>query len=490
MAYDDLVARFTLAGSLTSCIATLLVLLSYFTFQDQQYSFRHALILNLAAAEFINTLNNSISGFIYVSTKKLNAGPACTANGFVGQLTVQAVDFTIFAIVLVTLLTITRKTYLPDVSIWAKTLICASTWIVPIITSVVAVSLNAITPVSGNWCWITPKRADLRYSLTHGWRIGIIFLTVVLYAYIWWFVHCHFKALFGSRGDARLGYNPFTGAVHTESALLTKERLEESQGTTLIGEADTRPLSDIGDTPKALRDSRDDDMSMSEFSLPIQGAEDVVGAWEQDFVSNLTPPAPTVGHGEGLRNYSRLLAAAEGDKPANCPRVRHSVDVRVSIAKGSYSWLPPGIPPGDPPGSSSLITPHTETKISSTHCSRTAPPQHQGHASVSAHDAGHPSRAQKVEKEIRRMLLLASNAYPTLYVLLWIPGIVNRLMEATGQTPSNPRAVAALQSTSQFVGFANALTFGLNATMRRRLGSAAARAKRKFNAGTEAWRNV
>ena len=49
MAYDDLVARFTLAGSMTSCIATSLVLLSYFIFRDQQYSFRHALILNLAA---------------------------------------------------------------------------------------------------------------------------------------------------------------------------------------------------------------------------------------------------------------------------------------------------------------------------------------------------------------------------------------------------------------------------------------------------------
>lgn len=50
MAYDDLVARFTLAGSMTSCIATSLVLLSYFIFRDQQYSFRHALVLNLAAA--------------------------------------------------------------------------------------------------------------------------------------------------------------------------------------------------------------------------------------------------------------------------------------------------------------------------------------------------------------------------------------------------------------------------------------------------------
>lgn len=353
-------------------------------------------------AEFINTLNNSISGLIYVRTRKLSPGPACTANGFIGQITVQAVDFTILAIVLVTLLTITRKTYLPDVSIRAKALICASTWIVPIITSIVAVSLNVMTPVSGNWCWITAKRPDLRYSLTHGWRIGIIFLTVLLYAYIWWFVHRHFKALFGSRRGARYGYNPVTGVVHTGSAKLTKERLEESQGTTLIGEVETRRMSDIRDATKDSRDSRDD-VTMSDFSLPIQGGNEVSSA-EREFVTTVTPPAPTVGHAEGQCNYSRHFPAEEGDKPEICPRVRHSVDVQVSFAKRSYSWLPPGIPPS----SSNPITPHTETKISSTRCSRAPASQPMRHVSVSQHDPGRPTRAHKVEKEIRRMLLLVS----------------------------------------------------------------------------------
>lgn len=485
MAYDDLVARFTLAGSMTSCIATSFVLLSYLIFREQQHSFRHALILNLAlagmvalntvgvslssasccllratyplsgsniiyrrctvkltfypSAEFINTLNNSISGFIYVRTRKLSPGAACTANGFIGQITVQAVDFTILAIVLVTLLTITRKTYLPDVSIWAKALICASTWIVPVITSVVAVSLNVMTPVSGNWCWITAKRPDLRYSLTHGWRIGIIFLTVLLYAYIWWFVHRHFKALFGSRRGARYGYNPVTGVVHTGSAKLTKERLEESQGTTLIGDIESRRLSDTRDLPKDSRDSRDD-ITMSEFSLPIQGVE-AVASTERDFVSTVTPPAPTAGHAEGQRNYSRHFSAAEDDKPEICPRVRHSVDVRVSFAKRSYSWLPPGIPPG----SSNAITPHTETKISSTRCSRAPPSQPTRHASVSQHDQGYSSRAHKVEKEIRRMLLLVSvyrcpGALARLWrVLLQSSGLVSVHTRLTsGRTHTRP----------------------------------------------------
>lgn len=61
MAYDDLVAKFTLAGSMTSCIATSFVLLSYLIFRDQQHSFRHALILNLALAGTLHPNANDVS---------------------------------------------------------------------------------------------------------------------------------------------------------------------------------------------------------------------------------------------------------------------------------------------------------------------------------------------------------------------------------------------------------------------------------------------
>lgn len=50
MAYDDVVARFTLAGSLISCIATCCVLVSYMVYRDELRSFRQALVLNLALA--------------------------------------------------------------------------------------------------------------------------------------------------------------------------------------------------------------------------------------------------------------------------------------------------------------------------------------------------------------------------------------------------------------------------------------------------------
>jgi len=47
---------------------------------------------------------------------------------------VQAADFSILAIAIITLLTITRTTYMPDASLVKKILICASVWFVPTTT--------------------------------------------------------------------------------------------------------------------------------------------------------------------------------------------------------------------------------------------------------------------------------------------------------------------------------------------------------------------
>jgi len=50
MAYDAPVLIPTLIGSLLSCVATTGVLISYIIYAEQQKSFRHALVLNLALA--------------------------------------------------------------------------------------------------------------------------------------------------------------------------------------------------------------------------------------------------------------------------------------------------------------------------------------------------------------------------------------------------------------------------------------------------------
>ncbi len=58
---------------------------------------------------------------------------------------------------------------------------------------------------------------------------------------------------------------------------------------------------------------------------------------------------------------------------------------------------------------------------------------------------------------VQRALLL--NAYPLAYIILWIPALGNRLIEATG---SSSVPMQFLQVTAQLIGLANALTYGWN----------------------------
>jgi hypothetical protein len=62
-----------------------------------------------------------------------------------------------------------------------------------------------------------------------------------------------------------------------------------------------------------------------------------------------------------------------------------------------------------------------------------------------------------LEREIKRMLLL--NAYPVLYIILWLPGIFNRLVEAAGHSSY---LLTILQCSTQYIGLANAITYGFN----------------------------
>jgi hypothetical protein len=75
-------------------------------------------------------------------------------------------------------------------------------------------------------------------------------------------------------------------------------------------------------------------------------------------------------------------------------------------------------------------------------------------------------RTRDVEREIRKMLLL--NAYPVLYIILWAPGLLNRLVEATG---NKSRVLSIMQASTQFIGLANAITYGINGDLRRSIQS-------------------
>jgi hypothetical protein len=69
-----------------------------------------------------------------------------------------------------------------------------------------------------------------------------------------------------------------------------------------------------------------------------------------------------------------------------------------------------------------------------------------------------PSLANNAKYQaMRKMLLL--NSYPFAYIILWTPGIANRLIEASGHTSN---VMQILQASTQLVGLTNALMYGWN----------------------------
>ncbi|KFY31983.1 hypothetical protein V493_00618 [Pseudogymnoascus sp. VKM F-4281 (FW-2241)] len=79
------------------------------------------------------------------------------------------------------------------------------------------------------------------------------------------------------------------------------------------------------------------------------------------------------------------------------------------------------------------------------------------HSAQKSSGAIRPETRMLAPPNLKKMLLL--NGYPIAYIILWIPGIANRLVESLG---TSPRWLEALQSSTQFIGLANALTYGLS----------------------------
>ena len=71
-------------------------------------------------------------------------------------------------------------------------------------------------------------------------------------------------------------------------------------------------------------------------------------------------------------------------------------------------------------------------------------------AGVSPYPTQRP-KASRSDREIWKMMFL--NMYPVTYLILWIPGIANRIAEAMGY---DIRALVIMQSSTQFIGLVNA----------------------------------
>lgn len=91
-------------------------------------------------ADFINSLNLTISGIVIMSKGYTTSGashePSCVANAWITQFSVQMVDFNILVISITVLMTVTSSRPVAETaSLRTSMLLCAATWIPSLITS-------------------------------------------------------------------------------------------------------------------------------------------------------------------------------------------------------------------------------------------------------------------------------------------------------------------------------------------------------------------
>ena len=357
--------------------------------------------------EFINALNNSVSGIIYLNTWELKEGTPCVVNGFIGQLSVSAADFSVLAISVTTLLTVTRYLYIPTTSKTRKVLICGAIWIMPVITSLIPTIAGEMKPVGGNWCWISATRPDLRYGMTHGWRLFVIFMTIVIYIYIWIYLRRHLGL--GNKTTRRT----LSFSTHNTNTVFSK-----------------------GSKEMGFKMMKENDTELDTFEPNIAPNSPTMFDQRKSFWNNLHQDKI-----EEIRDDIRGESEASNSR-YNGRSIRHR------------------------PTSSKRRSDLVYAEVTNTEPLQETPISQQQNTNVLQTNASEfPQRrnTRDVEVEIKRMMLL--NGYPFMYVLLWTPGLVNRLLEALG-TPVSETTIAALNTSTQFVGFANAATYGFNHYLR------------------------
>lgn len=266
---------------------------------------------------------------------------ACDLNGWVGQVSVQAADFSVLAIALTTLLTVHFNQWVLRSTRYEQYLVCASIWIVPLITATIALATGNMSPVTGNWCWISQNPSWLRYALGHAWRF-VIFAVII--------------------------------AAYTSIYLAVRQRL-------------SRRNSDTSLNPRYS------------FSMYTDSATDVNVSMVHDELIRGKVTMPTMVREAVTRNTSErnketgLEAAQDAKQDA---QRRLGVKPRIRIMASS-----------------------------------------------------------ELDRDTKHWLFLS--LFPLMYIIVWLPGIVNRLVEASGNKSD---ALTALQASTQLTGLVNALVYG------------------------------
>ncbi|KAJ4986038.1 glucose receptor git3 protein [Stagonosporopsis vannaccii] len=388
-AWDPASSIPTLIGSLLSLVATFSVILLWtFAGGKKRRDFRYALVLNLTVAEFLNSLNNSVSGIaVIIRRRPLLPGTACEVNGWAGQFSVQAVDFSILAITLVTLLTVQLRSFIIYASPITKAFICLSIWIIPLCTSIFAWTKNYYGPVSGNWCWIEKQYKRQRYTLNHGWRFAIFIISLCTYIYVF---------IYMSRRLRPQGLSELTSSIPDD---LDYEKLDNKP-------RDTAVLAGCGATPRISLD---------------QIAE-----------APAAEPAPKT-HRRAVSSFS----FARKLQIDTAPRSVHNDPATASPCMNDIA---------SPEENHHLVDLEKGLTPTSKEPPVTVAPFRRAVTRV--------ENKTKVDRDIWRMLLL--NMYPVTYLVLWIPGIANRIAEGMGH---EVRVLVILQCSTQFIGLANAAVY-------------------------------
>ena len=261
-------------------------------------------------------------------------------------------------------------------------------------TGIYAWTKSYYGPVSGNWCWIEKQYLRQRYTLNHGWRFAIFIISLCTYIYV--FVYM----------SRRLRPQNLSNLSSSMPDDLDYEKIHSKP-------RDDAVLAGCGVTPR---------LSLDKTAIRPTTTQNIEeqrrAASSSDFPGQLqiasTELAP---HDESTTTMPHMA----GVQPTSQEEISIHVDLEKGIDNASLRSIP-------------------VKSLGTTLRTRRA-------ASRSDHKT-------KVDREIWRMLLL--NMYPVTYLILWLPGIANRIAEGMGY---EVRALVILQSSTQFIGFANASVY-------------------------------
>lgn len=128
-----------------------------------------------------------------------------------------AADFSILAIAVVTLLSVNFNPWIIHATRKRHALVCLSTWVVPLITAIIALASGKLQPVTGNWCWIPTDPLWLRYALTHGWRFAIFIAVIGMYTSV--FIDLRQRLAHRNKTAARHSFSLYTNDTSDVNAM-------------------------------------------------------------------------------------------------------------------------------------------------------------------------------------------------------------------------------------------------------------------------------